>query len=124
MIHKQTSVSSRTKLKLGRSDSKTINVALNKSLLITGIYFLFGCIWVILTDYLTSTVYGGPAAALDVSIIKGLFFIALTSVLFFCLIYPAIDKLVRLQTSLQKSNRELERSNKELSIEIEKRKKY
>jgi len=96
------------------------NLAINKSLKITSIYFLFGCAWIVLTDLLTSEMQGVSSIVLNISILKGLFYVSATAALIFVLIYSTIRKLVALKESLQISNDKLEISNNELHTEIEK----
>ena len=99
---------------------KKSNLAINKSLKITSVYFLFGCAWIVLTDLLTSEMQGVSSIVLNISILKGLFYVSATAALIFVLIYSTIRKLVALKESLQISNDKLEISNNELHTEIEK----
>jgi len=99
------------------------NPAIYQSLKITLLYFLFGCVWIVLTDYITRNIFSGSQLILDVSILKGLFYVAITSILIFALTYPPINELVILKNSILKANSRLEKTNKELCTEIDKNEK-
>lgn len=96
------------------------NSALHQSFLITIIYFVFGCAWIIITDVLTSATFGQPSPVLDINIIKGLLFVTISAALIFALIYPTLKKLVALRISLQKANSTLEKSIVDLRFESQK----
>lgn len=96
------------------------NSALRQASLITIIYFVLGCAWIIITDVITSSKFVEASAVLDINIIKGLLFVALSAVLIFALIYPALKKLVALKISLQITNSKLEKSIVNLRFESQK----
>lgn len=96
------------------------NSALRQASLITIIYFVLGCAWVIITDVITSAKYEESLNVLDINIFKGLFFVTISSALIFALIYPTIKKLVALRISLQISNFKLEKSIVDLRFESQK----
>lgn len=96
------------------------NGAMHQALIITAIYFVFGCAWVITTDVLASVKYNETSIVLDVNIIKGLIYIAISSAAIFSLIYPTLKKLVKLKTTLQKTNNQLEQALVDLRIESQK----
>ena len=84
------------------------NSAFSKSLKITAIYFLFGSLWIVLTDLLADfLVYEG---ILETNIIKGLFYVIVTSVLIFYLIFSAMKKVVSIKDTLKDLNIKLEQS--------------
>ena len=94
------------------------NSAFSKSLKITAIYFLFGSLWIVLTDLLADfLVYEG---ILETNIIKGLFYVIVTSVLIFYLIFTAMKKVVSIKDTLKDLNIKLEQSNNELQQERQK----
>lgn len=108
---------------LSNTIARKQNVALTKSLKITAIYFIFGSLWIILTDSLTKNVYGGPSIVFSISVGKGLLYVLLTGALIFSLVYPALKKIVDSEDDLKKVNEELETSNTELRLANEKSEK-
>lgn len=96
------------------------NSALHQALLITIIYFVFGCAWIIITDVLTSATFVQPSPVLDINIIKGMFFVTISAALIFALIYPTLKKLQALRVSLQTANSKLEKSIVDLRFESQK----
>lgn len=93
------------------------NSALSKSLKITVTYFLFGCIWIVLTDWLAGEHQYENFMKAD--ILKGLIFVAITSSLIFILIYPAMKKVTSIKDALKSLNLQMEKSNLELQKERE-----
>ncbi|MGE5422880.1 MAG: diguanylate cyclase domain-containing protein, partial [Ignavibacteriales bacterium] len=110
-------------LGLSSSITRKQNVALAKSLKITAIYFIFGSLWIILTDSMTKNVYGGPSIVFSISVGKGLLYVFLTAALIFSLVYPALKKIVDSEDNLKRVNEELETSNTELRLANEKSEK-
>jgi len=104
--------------KKDKSSRSIKNSALSKSFRISAIYFLFGAIWVVLTDLLANVL--NYESVIKASIIKGLFYVAVTAVLIYGLFYSAIKKIISIEESLRKMNKELERSNRELITERQK----
>ena len=92
--------------------------AKSKSFKIIGIYFLFGSIWVIVTDILSESFF--LKYIVKASIAKGLLYVALTSILIFLLIYPGLQKIIFIQDKLKKVNSQLEETNGELRDEKQK----
>lgn len=96
------------------------NSALHQALLITIIYFVLGCAWIIITDVLTSATFAQTSPVSDINIIKGLLFVIISAALIFILVYPTLKKLVALRMSLQISNSTLEKSIVNLRFESQK----
>jgi len=92
---------------LSPSSRANTNGAMAQTLLITIIYLVLGCAWVIITDVITSAKYGESSAVLDVNIMNGIIFVAVSTALIFLLIYPTLKKLVTLKGSLQLANSRL-----------------
>ena len=93
-----------------------------QAFLITSIYFILGCTWIVFTDIITSNKFGETSIALNINITKGIVYVAISSALIFSLVYPAIRKLVILKKSLQSTNKRLEQTLTELYSEIDKSK--
>lgn len=88
------------------------NSAKSRSLKIVIIYLIFGCLWIVTTDFLSNTLITNIPDVYEASIIKGLFFVFLTALIIYLLIYPPLKKLVDSEKKLQGINEELEESNK------------
>ena len=87
------------------------NHAKAKSIKIVAIYLTFGCIWILGTDLLSNTIFTNIPEVYLASIIKGLFFVMVTAVIIYLLIYPPLKKLVDSEKKLQGINQALEESN-------------
>ena len=82
---------------------------LRKSLYISGIYMLFGSIWIVVTDMLSSVLFFDNI--LQTSIIKGLFYVLISSLLIYLLVYSSFKKNYIMQEKLLDVNTELEKAN-------------
>lgn len=82
-----------------------------KTIKIVIIYLLFGCIWIISTDILSNIIFTKISQVYEASLIKGIFFVILTALIIYLLIYPPLKKLVSSEEKLQKMNKELQDSN-------------
>jgi hypothetical protein len=87
------------------------NSAKGKSIKIVTIYLVFGCIWILGTDFLSNTIFTNIPDVYAVSIIKGLFFVFMTALIIYLLIYPPFKELVDSEKKLQGTNKSLEESN-------------
>jgi diguanylate cyclase (GGDEF)-like protein/PAS domain S-box-containing protein len=92
-------------------DNLNQNRAKTKSVRIVTIYLLFGFVWILGTDFLSNTLFNNIPDVYMASIIKGLFFVLMTGLILYLLIYPPLNKLINSEETLQKINEELERSN-------------
>lgn len=86
--------------------------ARSKALRITIIYFVVGSLWILLSDKLVQLSFLDQNQVFYYSIVKGLIYILLTSILIFGLTYPAMKKILESKEALRKTNVELEKSNK------------
>jgi diguanylate cyclase (GGDEF)-like protein/PAS domain S-box-containing protein len=82
-----------------------------KSIKIVVIYLIFGCIWILGTDFLSNTIFTKIPDVYAASIIKGLFFVFMTAIIIYLLIYPPFKKLVDSEKELLGINQALEESN-------------
>jgi diguanylate cyclase (GGDEF)-like protein/PAS domain S-box-containing protein len=88
------------------------NSAKSKTIRIVSIYLVFGCIWILGTDLLSNTIFTRIPDVYAASIIKGLFFVFLTALIIYLLIYPPLKNLVDSEKKLKGINDELEDSNR------------
>jgi diguanylate cyclase (GGDEF)-like protein/PAS domain S-box-containing protein len=84
-----------------------LNSAKSKSIKITIIYFIFGCIWIVVSDIMARYIFIDSSSILAASIIKGLFYVLITAILIYVLIYTAFKKLLNTQEAVGKANEEL-----------------
>lgn len=85
-----------------KDDSKQ-NPARYKSLKITVIYFLFGCVWIILSDILSGQLFAERSNIVLVGIVKGLLYVSVTAAMVYRLIYSVLKKLFASQKKLTES---------------------
>lgn len=104
---------------------KEKNDAKSKSFKITIIYFFIGCIWIILSDIYVQSLFPDHSNAIEVySIIKETFYVSVTSLIIFNLIYRPMKKAYDVKNEIRMANIELEKSNvlyRELSQEFERK---
>ncbi|MHC1695257.1 MAG: EAL domain-containing protein [Eubacteriales bacterium] len=86
-----------------------------KSIRITIIYLIFGILWITLTDLLSDRIF--VTGLLAISIVKGIFYVLITSCLIFFLIYPALRINQNTQRNLSLLNERLTASICELEKE-------
>ena len=100
-------------LTVGRSVSVIMknNTARSKALKITVLYFLIGSAWIFLSDKLLELLFPETVQILLVSIIKGILYVFLTSVLIYSLTYPALKEALEGREALNKTNAALHRKN-------------
>lgn len=91
--------------------------ARNKALKITVIYFIFGCIWILFSDKLVQSAFPELSQVFFYSVLKGLLYVLITSLLFCRLIYKALKETLDKKDALRKVNDDLKKSN-ELYIEL------
>lgn len=84
------------------------------TLLIIGIYGIFGLAWILFSDMLLEELIEDPALFADFQSIKGFLFVIGTAVLFYFLIKRRMDSYYRLISDLEKTIFELESSNNQL----------
>lgn len=91
--------------------------ARNKALKITVIYFIFGCIWILFSNKLVQSAFPELSQVFFYSVLKGLLYVLITSLLFCRLIYKALKETLDKKDALRKANDDLKKSN-ELYIEL------
>lgn len=85
--------------------------ARNKALLITILYLIFGCVWILLSDWFIHLYFSEQPQVFFYSEVKGIFYVLVTSVLIFCLTYPALKAALDGKEALRKANEELKKSS-------------
>lgn len=83
--------------------------AKSQSLKITYIYFITGCLWVLVSDKLVGFLVKNHSAIIVISILKGWFYVFFTSVLIFLLVFSALKKVIDSEDKIRKMNIELEK---------------
>lgn len=76
--------------------------AKRQALKITCIYFVIGSVWILLSDKLVEFLIKEESIRIVISIIKGWFYVAITSVLIFLLIFTEIKKVTDSKDELDK----------------------
>ena len=105
------SSSNQTKREHKSSNHLKQNEAKSKSIKIVAIYLVFGCVWILGTDFLSNTLFTNIPEVYAASIIKGLFFVFLTALIIYLLIYPPLKKMADSEEELRGSNEALAASN-------------
>jgi len=93
------------------ASSGSIKSARKKTLKITSVYFLLGCLWIIFSDKLAGIFFLNTSNLVFVNILKGLLFVTLTSLLIYELIYASFIKLIESEQSTKNVNIKLAESN-------------
>ena len=89
-----------------------IDNAKSKSLKIIAIYLVIGVIWIVGTDILSNTIFTDIPQVYAASTVKGIFYVLMTAVIFYLLIYSALKKALDSEEELRRINGELELSNR------------
>jgi len=84
-----------------------------QALRITYIYFLIGSMWILFSDKLLEFLIKDPSIIFMVSIVKGWFYVLISSILIFFLIFTSIKKIVKSKAEI---NEKLEEN---IKVEIE-----
>lgn len=103
-----------------------LNKAKWQALRATSLYFMIGCLWILLSDKLVERFIYEPSTIVFISILKGVAYVFITSVLVFILIYIAIrgvtysiEKDERVNIELQEKNEMFSRANSLLTAILE-----
>ncbi len=94
--------------------------AFSKSIRITLVYFAVGCLWIIFSDLIVECIFRELSSITQISIAKGVFYVIVTAVLIFSLVYPSLKNAIAAKQSAQAANALLEAANAELTKEKEK----
>ncbi|MDR3585187.1 MAG: PAS domain-containing protein [Desulfosporosinus sp.] len=88
--------------------------AKGQSIKIAFINFIVGCLWVLLANQLIAFLIKDPSTFLLISILKGWFYVLITSLFIFFLVFSALKKVIDANEKMEKMNTELEKTNAEL----------
>jgi len=86
---------------------------MRKSIIITTIYIIFGCLWILTSDSLVNIMIPDQSNLVIVNTLKGLVYVALTAALIYGLVYPSLKKNIAAQKNLQETinkQKEIERT--------------
>lgn len=83
------------------------------ALKITGIYLVFGFLWIFLSDTILTSIAPSIEFLSYISIIKGLVFVTICGILIHRLVYNSIKKLKRIESFLSESYSKLQKANEE-----------
>lgn len=90
------------------------HISFRQAIRITIIYLIIGCLWILLSDQLLSSLSSDSTFIMAISLAKGWFYVLATSLLIFSLIYPAFRSIVSSTEKTKQANIELERTNAQL----------
>lgn len=91
--------------------NKVENNARRRAIRIVSIYFIIGCVWIVATDFLSNSLFDILPKVYEVSIIKGLFYVLITALILYSLIYTAFKKIMDSEKQLVAINQDLKSSN-------------
>ena len=90
-----------------------------QALKITSIYFLIGSLWIIMSDRIAGLLVTNKDVLVNVNIVKGWFYVLVTSAILFRLISKEIKKVIDAKKKTDQINIELENSNTLFSAILE-----
>ena len=93
------------------TDPLETGTAKGKSLRITAIYFVVGCIWILFSDRLAGMMFIDRSSLVMFSMVKGLLYVTATAALIYGLTYPTMKKAMDAKDTIKQINVELEKSN-------------
>lgn len=93
--------------------------AKGQALKITFIYILIGSLWILFSDKIIAASLSEGALASGISIIKGVLFVIISSVINFGLVNNVLNKLIDTKNRIEAINTEVEKANVLLSAVIE-----
>lgn len=90
-----------------------------QALKITCIYFFIGSLWILLSDKMVDLIIKDRSMILVLSIVKGWFYVSITSALIFILVYTAMKKVTDIKDNVKKMNDELEKKVVQRTSQLE-----
>ncbi|MDD4643156.1 MAG: diguanylate cyclase [Erysipelotrichaceae bacterium] len=84
--------------------------ARNKSFKITLVYFILGSLWIIFSDRLMDLLFTNHEGFILASLIKGIFYVVVTTIILYLLIYYAFVSVFESEKKAKDKNKELEES--------------
>lgn len=89
------------------------------ALQITGVYFVIGCLWILLSDKLVEMLFINRESVILVSMIKGWFYVFISAALIYGLVFKAMKNELHTKEKLKAANSELQESNTLFSAILE-----
>lgn len=89
------------------------------SIRIAGIYFVLGCLWILLSDKITSFLISDKELITLISMIKGWLYVLVSASLIFILIFSYLKRIIKTEQKLLESYRELSSAHEELETVYE-----
>lgn len=86
-------------------------IAQSKAFKITITYFIIGCVWILFSDKFIQLSFSGYNQAIYYSIVKGIVYVLVTSIMIYCLTYLPLREALEGKEALIKANAELEKTN-------------
>ncbi|MDQ0062230.1 putative bifunctional diguanylate cyclase/phosphodiesterase [Paenibacillus harenae] len=102
----------------GGGDKRAFSPLLG-SIRIAGVYFVVGCLWILLTDRAVSAVTNNAGWIAKINMIKGWFFIFVTALLVFALIWRTLKRIKKVEEKLELAYREMVQAHDELESAYE-----
>lgn len=96
-------------------NARFAKTAFRKAFRIALIYFLFGCTWILFSDYVADVLFVNHETFIYASSVKGCVFVLFSAALVFSLILPLLKKILMAHNEILEKKVELERTLKELS---------
>lgn len=86
---------------------------------IAGIYFIVGCLWILLTDRAVSALTNNTEWISRINMIKGWFFVFITALLIFSLILGTLKRIKKMEEKLEITYRDMVQAHEELESAYE-----
>ncbi len=99
-----------TLYKRSSSSNDSIKKAQRKSFKITLVYFILGSLWIVFSDRLMDLLFTNHEGLILASLIKGIFYVTVTTVIIYLLIYYAFLSVFDSEKKIREKNDELELS--------------
>ncbi len=93
---------------------RSSNGAFGKSIRITMIYLIVGCLWIVFSDLIVESIFKELSSITLVSIAKGVFYVVATAALIFFLVYPYLKNAISSRLNAQAANAELIKEKEKL----------
>ncbi len=95
------------------SKSSSSNKAHHKTFKIALVYFLLGSSWIIFSDKFIEFLFIEQAELIQASLIKGIAYVVITTIVIYLLIYYAFKNVIESETIVRSKNEELQKTTDE-----------
>lgn len=111
-MDKRTQLSNTKQIQAMQDTFKKIGTSAQaKAFKIILLYFIIGCLWILLSDRMVVLLFKNPESIAMASTAKGWLYVIVTSILFFGLIYGALRKEILAKEKAENLNVDLQKSN-------------